>query len=148
MNLKKTTECERTKLESFLDKFQLPNVFKKVGLTVLVLSFLLLTAIKFIDNESLWVRPLLKQVMLIGLLVISISKEKIEDELIQTLRSKSYSLAFIIGVIYIMLQPLVNSVVDFILGTNAQPDNLGYVQVLLFMLLIQVGFFEILKRNR
>ena len=55
---------------------------------------------------------------------------------------------FIIGVIYIMLQPLVNSVVDFILGTNAQPDNLGYVQVLLFMLLIQVGFFEILKRNR
>ena len=31
------------------------------------------------------------------------AKEKIEDELIQTLRSKSYSLAFIIGVIYIML---------------------------------------------
>ncbi|MEZ4782179.1 MAG: hypothetical protein R2816_11700 [Flavobacteriaceae bacterium] len=148
MNLKKTTECERTKLESFLDKFQLPNVFKKIGLTILALSFLLLTIIKFTDSEPLWARPLLKQGMLIGLLIISISREKIEDELIQTLRSKSYSLAFIIGVIYIMLQPLTNQIVNFILGTSEAPDNLGYVQVLLFMLLIQVGFFEVLKRNR
>ena len=148
MNFKKATECERTKLERFLDKFQLPNVFIKVGVTVLILSFLLLTAIKFIDNGPLWLRPFLKQAMLVGLLIISISKEKIEDELIQTLRSKSYSLAFIIGVIYIMLQPLVNHVVNLILGTSEPPDNMGYVEVLLFMLLIQVGFFEVLKRNR
>lgn len=148
MSFKKVSECERTKLESFLDKFQLPNVYKKVGLTVFVLSFLLLTVIKFIDSEPLWVRPGLKQMMLVGLLIISISREKIEDELIQILRSKSYSLAFIIGVIYIMLQPLINYIVDFILGTTEEPDNLGYVQVLLFMLLIQVGFFEVLKRNR
>lgn len=148
MSFKKVSECERTKLESFLDKFQLPNVYKKVGLTVFVLGFLLLTVIKFIDNEPLWVRPGLKQMMLVGLLIISISREKIEDELIQILRSKSYSLAFIIGVIYIMLQPLINYIVNFILGTTEEPDNLGYVQVLLFMLLIQVGFFEVLKRNR
>ena len=83
MSFKKVSECERTKLESFLDKFQLPNVYKKVGLTVFVLSFLLLTVIKFIDSEPLWVRPGLKQMMLVGLLIISISREKIEDELIQ-----------------------------------------------------------------
>ena len=47
-----------------------------------------------------------------------------------------------------MLQPLTNQIVNFILGTSEAPDNLGYVQVLLFMLLIQVGFFEVLKRNR
>ena len=148
MGIHKVTECERTKLESFLDKFQLPNVFKKVGITLFLLSFIVLTIIKFTENEPLWVRPALKQAMLVGLLVISISREKIEDELIQILRSKSYALAFIIGVIYIMLQPLVNQVVNFILGTSEEPDNMGYVQVLLFMLLIQVGFFEVLKRNR
>lgn len=148
MGIHKVTECERTKLESFLDKFQLPNVFKKVGITLFLLSFIGLTIIKFTENEPLWVRPALKQAMLVGLLVISISREKIEDELIQILRSKSYALAFIIGVIYIMLQPLVNQVVNFILGTSEEPDNMGYVQVLLFMLLIQVGFFEVLKRNR
>jgi len=148
MNFKKVSECERTKLESFLDKFQLPNVFKKVGLTVFVLSFLLLTVIKFIDGEPIWLKPALKQFMLVGLLVISISKEKIEDELIQILRSKSYSLAFIIGVIYIMLQPIFDKATDFILGLDPQPNDTGYVQVLLFMLLIQIGFFEVLKRNR
>jgi hypothetical protein len=148
MGLNKVTECERTKLESFLDKFQLPNSFKKVGIAIFLLSFVVLTIIKFTDNEPLWLRPALKQCMLVGLLMISISREKIEDELIQILRSKSYALAFIIGVIYIMLQPLTNELVNFILGTAEAPDNMGYVQVLLFMLLIQVGFFEVLKRNR
>jgi hypothetical protein len=148
MGLNKVTECERTKLESFLDKFQLPNSFKKVGIAIFLLSFVVLTIIKFADNEPLWLRPALKQAMLVGLLMISISREKIEDELIQILRSKSYALAFIIGVIYIMLQPLTNELVNFILGTAEAPDNMGYVQVLLFMLLIQVGFFEVLKRNR
>jgi len=148
MGLNKVTECERTKLESFLDKFQLPNSFKKVGIAIFLLSFVALTIIKFADNEPLWLRPALKQAMLVGLLMISISREKIEDELIQILRSKSYALAFIIGVIYIMLQPLTNELVNFILGTAEAHDNMGYVQVLLFMLLIQVGFFEVLKRNR
>lgn len=148
MGLNKVTECERTKLESFLDKFQLPNSFKKVGIAIFLLSFVVLTIIKFADNEPLWLRPALKQAMLVGLLMISISREKIEDELIQILRSKSYALAFIIGVIYIMLQPLTNELVNFILGTAEAPDNMSYVQVLLFMLLIQVGFFEALKRNR
>lgn len=148
MGLNKVTECERTKLESFLDKFQLPDSFKKVGIAIFLLSFVALTIIKFADNEPLWLRPALKQAMLVGLLMISISREKIEDELIQILRSKSYALAFIIGVIYIMLQPLTNELVNFILGTAEAPDNMGYVQVLLFMLLIQVGFFEVLKRNR
>lgn len=148
MGLNKVTECERTKLESFLDKFQLPNSFKKVGIAIFLLSFVALTIIKFADNEPLWLRPALKQAMLVGLLMISISREKIEDELIQILRSKSYALAFIIGVIYIMLQPLTNELINFILGTAEAPDNMGYVQVLLFMLLIQVGFFEVLKRNR
>lgn len=148
MGLNKVTECERTKLESFLDKFQLPYSFKKVGIAIFLLSFVALTIIKFADNEPLWLRPALKQAMLVGLLMISISREKIEDELIQILRSKSYALAFIIGVIYIMLQPLTNELVNFILGTAEATDNMGYVQVLLFMLLIQVGFFEVLKRNR
>lgn len=148
MGLNKVTECERTKLESFLDKFQLPHSFKKAGIAILLLSFVVLTIIKFTDNEPLWLRPALKQAMLVGLLIISISREKIEDELIQILRSKSYALAFIIGVIYIMLQPLTNELVNFILGTSDSPDNMGYVQVLLFMLLIQVGFFEVLKRSR
>lgn len=148
MSFKKVEECERTKLEHFLSKFQLPHPFKKVGVGIVVLSFVLLTVIKFIDTEPSWMRLFLKHVMIVGLLVISISREKIEDELIEILRSKSYALAFIIGVVYTMLQPVVNYVVNMILGTQEEVDNVYYFEVLLFMLLIQVGFYELLKRNR
>ncbi|RIA10093.1 hypothetical protein OE09_1946 [Flavobacteriaceae bacterium MAR_2010_72] len=147
MKLNKLETCERTKLERFLNKVQLPNIYRSIGLVVVVLSFIGLTIIKFTQVSPEW-RPVLRQVMLVGLLVISLSREKIEDELIETLRSKSYALAFIIGVVYTMLQPLVNYVVDFVLGEREVPKDIGYVQVLLFMLLIQVMFFELLKRNR
>tara|TARA_R110002049_G_scaffold304526_3_gene499859 strand:+ start:126 stop:572 length:447 start_codon:yes stop_codon:yes gene_type:complete len=148
MNIKNVQDCERTKLELFLNKVQLSHLYKKIGFAIVALSFILLTVAKFIDGEPLWVRSALKHAMLIGLLTISLSREKIEDELIETLRSKSYALAFIIGVGYTMLQPLANYIVDLVLGKEDVPNAIGYVQVLLFMLLIQVMFFEILKRNR
>ncbi|MCF7561403.1 hypothetical protein L3X39_12210 [Sabulilitoribacter multivorans] len=148
MNLKSIQECERTKLEKFLSKFQLPHIYKKIGIGTVVLSFILLTVIKFTDNEPSWMRLSLKHLMIVGLLVISISREKIEDELIESLRSKSYALAFIIGVIYTMLQPAVNYVADLIIDSQEEIGNIYYFEVLLFMLLIQVMFFEVLKRNR
>jgi len=148
MNLKSIPECERTKLERFLNKVQLPNSYKKIGFAIALLSFIVMIVLKFISNEPLWIKQILKQAMIIGLLIISLSKEQIEDELIETLRSKSYALAFIIGVGYTMLQPLANYIVDQILGKQDTPTEIGYVQVILFMLLIQVGFFEVLKRNR
>ena len=148
MDLKKMNACESTKLERFLNKVQLPHLYKKIGISIVVLSFILLTVIKFIDGEPSWIRPILKQAMLVGLLIVSLSREKIEDELIETLRSKSYALAFIIGVLYTMLQPMANYIVDIVLGRGDASNNMGYVQVLLFMLLIQVIFFEVLKRSR
>lgn len=148
MNFKKAEHSERTKLERFLNKVQLPHVYKNIGIGLMVLSFMTLTILKFIENEAVWVGPALKHAMLIGLLIISLSREKIEDELIEILRSKSYALAFIIGVLYTLLQPLANYVVDLFLGSKDGPTEIGYVQVLLFMLLIQVGFFELLKRTR
>ena len=146
--LEDTQKCERTKLEQFLNKVQLPNSYRKVGFGIVVVSFIVLVVFKFIEGEPLWTKQFLKQAMIIGLLIISLAKEDIEDELIETLRSKSYALAFIIGVGYTMLQPLANYVVDLILGKQDAPTEIGYVQVILFMLLIQVGFFEVLKRNR
>lgn len=148
MKLNEIENCERTKLESFLNKVQLPHSFKKIGIVMVVLSFLGLTLFKFIDIEPLYIKYGLKHTMLIGLLFISLSREVIEDELIEVLRSKSYSLAFIIGVGYSMLQPLASYIVDIFLGKEDVSSNVGYVQVLLFMLFIQVGFYELLKRTR
>ncbi|MEO6348341.1 MAG: hypothetical protein ABIO60_10585 [Aquaticitalea sp.] len=148
MSLKNVEKCEHTKLELFLSKVQLPYSYKKVGFIIVVLSFIAIIGNKFIDIVPPWLVSGFKHAMLIGLLIVSLSKEKIEDELIESLRSKSYALAFIIGVGYSLLQPLANFGVDLILGKQNGSDQIGYIQVLLFMLLIQVGFFEVLKRNR
>lgn len=84
---------------------------------------------------------------MICFLIISISKEKIEDEYIDSLRAQSYSLAFILSVVYSLIQPLINYSVDVLL--NEEPKefyDFSYFQVLFFMLVVQIMFFSHMKR--
>ena len=84
---------------------------------------------------------------MICFLIISISKEKIEDEYIDSLRAQSYRLAFILSVVYSLIQPLINYFVDVLL--NEEPKefyDFSYFQVLFFMLVVQIMFFSHMKR--
>ena len=67
-------ERERSQLEK-MNKFQLSNRFKKIGLYIALGAFAFLFIRKFI-NAPEWVRGLLKGIMILGMLIISISKEK------------------------------------------------------------------------
>ena len=102
-----------------------------VGLGVVVGSFGLMIAKKFFEEPD-WVKPTLKVLLLIGMLVISLSKDKVEDELIDSLRSKSYRLAFIMGVLYALVQPIVNFAVGSVLNEDAELVGFDYFQVLFF----------------
>jgi hypothetical protein len=85
--------------------------------------------------------------LIIGLLIISISKEKMEDELIRQLRMQSYSFAFIIGVAYTLLIPLTSYMINFLFEPGEQAlKNSGDLSILSLFLLCQVGYFELLKR--
>ncbi len=127
-------------------KFQLPNRFIKIGWSIIIGTFLLMIAKKFVD-EPTWVKPILRNVMILGFLIVSISKEKIEDELIASLRATSYRLALIIGVLYALVQPYVTYAVENLIDPgNAELDN-SYFQVLLYILLVQIMFFNALKRS-
>ena len=46
--------------------------------------------------------------ILLGMLMNSMSKEKIEDEYLGRLRSQSYRFSFIVVVLYALIQPLIN----------------------------------------
>ena len=70
---------ERNKLHRW-GRFQLPNVYKKVGWSIVASAFALMIAKGFFD-EPTWVKPVLRNLMILGFLMVSISKEKIEDEL-------------------------------------------------------------------
>lgn len=76
---------------------------KKIGYIVTIGSFILIMARKYFEDSE-WTRPILHGILLIGLLLVSVSKEKTEDELIDSLRSQSYRLVFILAIVYSLVQ--------------------------------------------
>ncbi len=145
MNTKSFLECERKSLEK-LKKYQLPNVFKKIGLGMFLVAFIAIIIIG-IPKEFNNLELIAKNILLVGLLLISISKEKIEDELVKDLRMQSYSIAFIIAVIYSMVLPFVNYFVGIVLNKETEGiQDIGDFTILWMLLSVQIGFFHFLKK--
>ncbi len=147
MNKNGMLACEIAKLEKW-SRFQLPHHWKKKGFIMAILVFLFLIVMKFIQNEPSWINELLKRALLLSFLVVSLSKENVDDERIWSLRSKSYALAFVFGVLYALIQPAVDYLVHYYVYEASTINTFSYFQVLSFMLGIQIAFFETLKRNR
>ena len=143
--MSKQTICERERshLEK-MNKFQLGNQFKKIGYMIAIGAFILMIGRKYIEDSE-WIRPILHDLLLIGLLVISLSKEKIEDEFMDSLRSQSYRLAFLMAILYSLAQPIVNYGLAVLFNQNDELEYFDYFQVLFFMLIVQLMFFWKLK---
>jgi hypothetical protein len=144
MSKQSICERERNQLEK-LNKFQLGNQFKKVGYIIAIGTFVLMILRKYVEDSE-WVRPILHGILLIGLLIISLSKEKVDDEFIDSLRSQSYRLAFIMAIVYSLVQPLVNYGVATLFNQDDKLQGFSYFQVLFFMLIVQLMFFWQLRR--
>ncbi|MHB0756323.1 hypothetical protein [Polaribacter sp. M15] len=144
MSRQSICERERSQLEK-MNKFQLNYRYKKIGLVIAISAFVLLLGRKFVDNGE-WIRPVFQAFLLVGLLIISLSKSKEEDEFIDSLRSQSYRLAFLLAIVYSLVQPLINYGVGLLFDENETLKGFNYFQVLFFMLIVQLMFFWQLKR--
>ncbi len=148
MKLRNILECERDQLYKMMN-YQLPNKFIWIGIWIFILSFISMITLKFFDFNKDSLRTILRSILLISLLVISIARDKEEDEMIKLMRMQSYALAFIIGVLYAVFQPVINYLVANVKNSNTlNYATIGEFQVLLFMLLIQLMFFNYLKKMR
>ena len=84
----------------------LPNSFKFLGVTIFALAFLIPIAMGLLnpqpwdDTENR--RQIAQAIMLVGLLILILSKERIEDEFINSCRLKAFKVAFIAGIIYFL----------------------------------------------
>ena len=145
MNVKSFMECERKSLEK-MKRYQLPNRFKKIGIGIIIISLVTFFVNKF-SIENIDLKLTAKYGILVGLLLVSISKEKIEDELMTSLRMQSYTFAFIAGVIITLLtNPLFNYIANII--SQKQQENfqeVGDWEILWILLSVQVFYFEFLK---
>lgn len=80
---------------------------------------------------------------------MSISKDKMEDEMLLQLRAQSYTIAFVVGVFYALIMPYIEYGVSNVVNNGGEVyKDLGDFQVLLFMLMIQLMFYHNLKRYR
>ena len=149
MNKEEIINCERKRFNKIVN-FRLSHRFMRIGIAIVLSAIVLMFVRAFIkEGDTQWLKQLLQKILLVGLLIMSLSKDKIEDEMTISLRSQSYAIAFIVGVVYALVMPYVEFGVSNVVHSGGEPfKNLGDFQVLLFMLMIQLMFYHNLKRFR
>jgi hypothetical protein len=149
MKKKEIIECERQRLGNFL-KFRLPHRFIHIGMLVVGVSIIMMFVRAFaMEGETLWLKLLLQKTLLVGLLIMSVAKDKVEDEMTMSLRAQSYAIGFVVGVVYALVMPYVDYGVSNVVHSGGEVyKDLGDFQVLLFMLMIQLMCYHTLKRSR
>lgn len=124
----------------------IPNYFKKVGLAVMVLAFLLGVLVKAGTIEmAQHTKDLFKVFtmngIIVGLLLIALANDKIEDEMISSIRIQSMAGAFIATAVFVIVMPLVD------LAFNDPVDTMTGQQVVLTMLLVYLFTYYMQKRR-
>lgn len=148
MNLSELKECEVNRLQRLKSHLVLPNYFKKIGIAIFILSFLFVLAVGFFTDGNEVIKTVGKNIILISLLMIVLSREKIEDELIEKLRGQAFTFAFIAGVVYAIFQPYINYLVSVIVRPEKVIfEQLGDFVILWFLLTVYLCFFHLLKRT-
>ena len=144
MTIKQLLACEARQLRR---EYLLPNSYKHAGLGLLVAAVIAAIFITLMDLDT-W-KSLSMKGVLVGMLIIAISRDKEEDELTRHLRMQSFTLALILGVIYALLQPYIN----YGIGLLIKPESTSFSDlpgsiIVWFMLWVQIGFYHLLKWTR
>jgi hypothetical protein len=149
MNTEKIMNSERKQFQKLIN-FRLSQRFMSIGIAIVLLAIVMMFVRAFaMEGDTQWLKLILQKIMLIGMLVMSLSKDKIEDEMTITLRAQSYAIAFIVGVLYALIMPYVEFGVSNAVHSGGEAfKDLGDFQILLFMLMIQLMFYHNLKRYR
>ena len=149
MNTKKIMDCEQQHFNKLIN-YRLPHKFMAIGVAIVIVSIIMMFVRKFgMDSDALWLKELLKKSLVVGMLLMSVSMDKYEDEMTIMLRAQSYAIAFVIGVVYALVMPYIDYWVSNLLKPEGEAlKDLGAFQVLVFMLMIQLMFYHYLKRYR
>lgn len=123
----------------------LPSNFKTIAFVLMFISILFITLSKSevitIDKEM--IKTISKSGFLISLLLLALTKSKIEDELTLKIRLKAFAASFIYGVVIVIVEPFVN----LLFGDNFLSD-MGVTELLITMFLYYFIMMFLMKKNR
>ena len=125
----------------------LPNYFKWIGFAMMVFVGLLLLGIKLfkvelLQNQKEALMIFTSRFFLLGLFVIALARDKVEDELILLLRLKAMGFIFTVVIVTVIIQPII----DLMWKDSIQ--NMTPVYLVLRMLIAYHIFFFFLKKFR
>ena len=84
----------------------LPHPYKFIGLLIFILALIFPIILGALDgsswDESSQRRHIAQTAMLVGLLIIILSREKLEDEFIDSCRLRAFRAALIAGIVYFL----------------------------------------------
>ncbi|WP_432410934.1 hypothetical protein [Rasiella sp. SM2506] len=148
MGLKSIRECEERNLEKLLN-YKLPHFWKKIGWGLFVVAMVCILSLKFFVGEFELLKDIIRQVILLSLFIVVLSKEEFEDERVHHLRARSFGMTFLLTALYILFQPLINFVVASALGKQMELfQDLGDFVILWFMLIMYLVFFYFSKKKQ
>jgi hypothetical protein len=149
MNAKQILEYESRSFQKIQKRLQLPNYFKKFGIALGLFSLLAIFVFRFFIDDADALILVASRILLIALLILAVTKEKVEDELVVKLRSEAFTFAFIAGVVYAIFQPLITMFLSMIIKPEkAYYEDMSVFVILWFMLVVHLCYFYLLKRTR
>ena len=152
MNTQELLECERSRMHKFKKFIFLPNQFKTIGLIVTIAAFASKIVLSYFtdgnENLSFFSAHIVENIIMIAMLAIVVSREKIEDELVESQRGQAFMFAFITGVLFTVFQPYITYMVALLIESGkATFERLDDFIILWFMLVVYLGYFHVLRKT-
>lgn len=125
----------------------LPGNFKKIGLTLILLAFGLgivgkLMHLDWIATQKELFRTLMLSGINLGLLLIALSSDKMEDEMTIAIRLKAMAWSFTWAVLYVIIAPFLDLLFKDPIGV------LTGQQVVMSMLFVYMIMYYLQKKSR
>lgn len=108
-----------------------------------MLLLVVLSTLKVLTIDKEIVKTIVKSVFLISLLLLVITRNKIEDELTLKIRLKAFAFSFIYGVIIVIIEPFIY----LLLGDSFLSDK-GVTELLISMFFCYFIMMFLMKKNR
>ena len=141
-------ESDIEKIDKYIN-YKLPNKFKAIGLIISITSWvsLILIEIYFGDDRYFDLfKRIAMTIVILGLLIISISREKIEDELIAKIRMQSYHFAVLGTILLYLLMPFFDFTIVSIFSSMPKIEGSKDISILTCLLISQILTFRTLKK--
>ncbi len=122
----------------------LPNYFIKIGIGVIIFFVAFFISGMIFEDSITISKEIIASIgldgIILGLLLISLSKSRIEDEMILVIRLRAFTKAFVGGAVYV-----ISSSITSLLTKNELPIN--PYSLIIVELVFFICLFEIAKRK-